>query len=396
MEAIIVEIKLLQEDSFDEAIRLSSYAFQYHVPESDFPKRKETMRKHKIYGAYEDGKLAAKLHLLDLKVKIQDKEWKMGGIAGVATFPEYRRRGYVSGLMRQALSAMKENGQIISFLHPFNIHFYRKYGWELVSDQKRVEINKIDLHMIGQLSGRITRFNKDTHDATAEEIYDRFTSKFSGMLVRDRDWWLKSVYSDYQIAVWQTDEGRPEGYILYKVEKSILDIQELAALTAEARIGLWNFICQHDSMVDKVKVLTSVHDPFPYYLKQPKQHMEVTPYFMARIVDLSMALGTYRFNGIPEQSLFLHVADELAPWNTGTYQLSANGVQYFPPKEGGSCAHPPKRGLQLSINALTAVITGYKRPIELYELGEIKGSAEDADIFEKMVPHQKAFFYDFF
>jgi predicted acetyltransferase len=396
LEAKKVEIKLLLEDSFEEAIRLSSYAFQYHVPESDYPKRKETMKKHKIYGVYEDGKLAAKLHLLDLKVKIQDSEWKMGGIAGVATFPEYRRRGYVSGLMRHALSAMKENGQIISFLHPFNIHFYRKYGWELVSDQKRVEINKIDLNMIGKMSGSITRFNKENHHAAAEEIYERFSSRYSGMLVRDRDWWLQSVYSDYQIAAWHNEGGSPEGYILYKIENSILDVEEFVALTFEARTGLWNFICQHDSMVDKVKILTSVHDPFPYYLKQPKQHMEITPYFMARIVDLPKAMRTCHFNNLQEQPLFLHIADDFAPWNSGTYQLSINGVQYFPVKEGSSCTQPPKRGLQLSINALSAVITGYKRPLELYELGEITGPAEDADRFEQMVPHQKSFFYDFF
>ncbi|WP_338000911.1 hypothetical protein [Neobacillus terrae] len=38
-------------------------------------------------------------------------------------------------------------------------------------------------------------------------------------------------------------------------------------------------------MVDTVALLVSVHAPFPYFLKQPKQKTEVFPYFMARIVD---------------------------------------------------------------------------------------------------------------
>ena len=60
----------------------------------------------------------------------------MGGIAGVATWPENRRQGHVSTLLKHALQEMKSKGQTLSFLHPFSIPFYRKFGWELYAEYK--------------------------------------------------------------------------------------------------------------------------------------------------------------------------------------------------------------------------------------------------------------------
>ncbi len=52
----------------------------------------------------------------------------MGGVAGVATYPEYRRSGYVKELLQHSLQTMKKDGYTVSMLHPFAVSFYRKYG----------------------------------------------------------------------------------------------------------------------------------------------------------------------------------------------------------------------------------------------------------------------------
>ncbi|MBS4213970.1 GNAT family N-acetyltransferase [Neobacillus rhizophilus] len=74
---------------------------------------------------------AAKLHIIPLSIYIKDAEWNMGGIAGAATYPEYRRTGYVKSFILESLKQMRDNVQIVSLLHPFDIGFYRKYGWEI-------------------------------------------------------------------------------------------------------------------------------------------------------------------------------------------------------------------------------------------------------------------------
>ena len=39
-------------------------------------------------------KVAAKLHLIPFHISRGKEKFKMGGVAGVATYPEYRRSGY--------------------------------------------------------------------------------------------------------------------------------------------------------------------------------------------------------------------------------------------------------------------------------------------------------------
>ena len=86
----------LKEDKFREALRLSEYAFQYKVDEERLQRQLTKMKEsHEIYGIMEGKDLAAKLHLIPFHIYIGKEKFKMGGVAGVATYPEYRRSGYV-------------------------------------------------------------------------------------------------------------------------------------------------------------------------------------------------------------------------------------------------------------------------------------------------------------
>ncbi|MBT2678439.1 GNAT family N-acetyltransferase [Bacillus sp. ISL-35] len=392
-----MEIKVLTKEHYLQSMKLSEYAFQYNVPESDIPKRLETLNKHRLLGIFEGNELASKLHILSLKVLLGETEWKMGGIAGVATYPEYRRKGYVNALIKKALADMNQDGSIVSFLHPFQIDFYRRFGWEIISDNRKVTVEKINLRPVEIQPGKIKRHTEKGHTSDIEMVYRQYAGMHSGMLARDSDWWNSSVYGSQFAAVYYDSENEAAGYLLYEVKDNIMKVEEYVSLTNEARKGLWNFICQHDSMVDQVELMLSVHDPFPYYLKEPKLKTEISPYFMGRIVNATKALSSYPFlNSDSDRKLFIHLDDSAAPWNTGAYLISREGIKFYPVKEGGSCVREPKRGLHMSINSLTAVLFGYKRPKELFELELIKGDLEAVEQLEKITPPFKPFFYDFF
>ena len=102
---------------------------------------------HEIYGIMEGKDLAAKLHLIPFHIYIGKEKFKMGGVAGVATYPEYRRSGYVKELLQHSLQTMKKDGYTVSMLHPFAVSFYRKYGWELCANLLKCHISKSDLVM---------------------------------------------------------------------------------------------------------------------------------------------------------------------------------------------------------------------------------------------------------
>ncbi|WP_409301304.1 enhanced intracellular survival protein Eis [Peribacillus sp. SCS-155] len=380
----------LTEEYFRSAIKLSEYAFQYSVPEEKIEERLEHLRQnHKLFGVVQNGELAAKLHLIPLESFFGAKKIKMGGIAGVATFPEYRRKGYVKDLLTYTLEYMNDNGYLVSMLHPFSVPFYRKYGWELYTNKLIATLKKRDLIQMKPVNGYIKRFRKEQQSNEMEAVYKHYAAQFNGMLNRTSEWWKRSVYGDQFAALYFSSEGTPTGYLLYEIKDNKLVIEEFAALDPEARHGLWNYICQHDSMAEEVTITMHENEPLLFMLMEPRVKAEVKPYFMARIVNIEKFLQEYDFQRIHlTKELVLNITDSYAEWNNRSFVIGAGGVEVS--------FHEKHRDIDLDIGALTTILFGYKRPCELAAAGLITGEKEKIQLFEDIVPLRKPFMYDFF
>ncbi|ARV93037.1 MULTISPECIES: GNAT family N-acetyltransferase [Bacillus] len=380
----------LKEDKFREALRLSEYAFQYKVDEERLQQQLTKMKEsHEIYGIMEGKDLAAKLHLIPFHIYIGKEKFKMGGVAGVATYPEYRRSGYVKELLQHSLQRMKKDGFTVSMLHPFAVTFYRKYGWELCANLLVCHLTKSDLVMKKQVNGTVKRFNKENHPEEVEKLYETFAERFSGMLVRNEKWWLQAVYEDLTLAIYYDENKTAAGYMLYKIENYKMTVDEFVPLHNEARNGLWNFICQHDSMIKELEMTVSENEQLLYTLQEPRVKTEIKPYFMGRIVDVEQFLKQYELNwNNVQQEVILHITDSFAPWNNVSVRLANYEIAII--------EEPMDKGINLDINALSTILLGYKRPLELNELELISGSEEEIRAFENVVPVRKSFIYDFF
>ncbi|HDR7136917.1 TPA: GNAT family N-acetyltransferase [Bacillus cereus] len=380
----------LKEDKFREALRLSEYAFQYKVDEERLQQQLTKMKEsHEIYGIMEGKDLAAKLHLIPFHIYIGKEKFKMGGVAGVATYPEYRRSGYVKELLQHSLQTMKKDGFTVSMLHPFAVTFYRKYGWELCANLLVCHLTKSDLVMKKQVNGTVKRFNKENHPEEVEKLYETFAEHFSGMLVRNEKWWLQAVYEDLTLAIYYDENKSAAGYMLYKIENYKMTVDEFVPLHNEARNGLWNFICQHDSMIKELEMTVSENEQLLYILQEPRVKTEIKPYFMGRIVDVEQFLKQYELNwNNVQQEVILHITDSFAPWNNVSVRLANYEIAII--------EEPMDKGIKLDINALSTILLGYKRPLELNELELISGSEEEIRAFENVVPVRKPFIYDFF
>ncbi|MEB9671546.1 MULTISPECIES: GNAT family N-acetyltransferase [Bacillus cereus group] len=380
----------LKEDKFREALRLSEYAFQYKVDEDRLQQQITKMKEsHEVYGIMEGENLAAKLHLIPFHIYIGKEKFKMGGVAGVATYPEYRRSGYVKELLQHSLQTMKKDGYTVSMLHPFAVTFYRKYGWELCANLLVCHMTKSDLVMKKQVNGTVKRFNKESHPEEVEKLYETFAERFSGMLVRNEKWWLQAVYDDLTLAIYYDENQTAAGYMLYKIENYKMTVEEFVPLHNEARNGLWNFICQHDSMIKDLEMTVSENEPLLYTLQEPRVKTEIKPYFMGRIVDVEQFLKQYELNwNNVQQEVILHITDSFAQWNNITVRIANHEITII--------EEPIDKGIKLDINALSTILFGYRRPLELNELELISGSEEEIRAFENVVPVRKPFIYDFF
>ncbi|MDV2885004.1 GNAT family N-acetyltransferase [Alkalihalophilus pseudofirmus] len=383
-----MNIKVLQSAQYLEAINLSEYAFQYKVSKERIEELKERMHQHHIvYGINEDKKLASKLHLLPHQIYLQGNKWKMGGVAGVATYPEYRRSGHVKALLHHSLCEMREKGMTISMLHPFSVPFYRSYGWELFTNRLMTTLKKNDLKRIGNTAGSIKRFATEEEHPDLTEVYNTYANQFSGMLIREAYWW-KTVVKDMNIAVYYDEAKSPKGYLLYTMKESKMEVEEFIALNAEARTGLWNFICQHDSMIEEVSLTTHERESLFFALNEPRVKAKVKPYFMVRIVDVEAFIANYEWGHTKlAEPLTIHVTDSFAEWNNQSFLFNKKGIK---------SQKPNKEGVTLTVQSLAALCFGYKRPAELNASGLLDATDEQLNQLELLIPQSTPYFYDFF
>ncbi len=90
-------------------------------------------------------------------------------IADVSTLPEYRNRGLVREMLEAAHAKAREYGAYIALLHPFSFDFYRKFGYEKISDTVSVTF---PLSALDKLSDAPTLISLE------EKYYDDVVSLF--------------------------------------------------------------------------------------------------------------------------------------------------------------------------------------------------------------------------
>lgn len=398
-----MEIRTIEESEFRDFLQIGEFAFQYKLSEEAISKRKSFMRLKDCWAIFENGEMVSKLTIHPMEIWLGEKVMPMGGIAGVATWPEHRRKGYVKALMRKSLEEMKANGQYISMLHPFSFSFYRKYGWEMTHTTSQYEIKPDQLPRLNsQLNGSIERINKDRD--RLDQLYNRMASQYSGMLKRTESWWHYAIFDNEtdMIAVYKDEDGEDQGYMIYRVKENHMVIDEWVSLTNEAKLHMLDFVSKHDSMLNKITIHPPVDEQFAFLMSDPKIKQEVKSYFMSRVVDVKRFLEEYPFKIEKlNQPIILQVVDSFAEWNNGIFIVrraegDGHKVDYHPPKKNATCSHEPSNVIQCDINALSTMFFNYLCPKELAKQGNLSGSDTNIEQLEVVLRNAKPFLYDFF
>lgn len=394
------EIRTLRLEEMDESLDLSCFAFQYELAPDERAARKAHTTPDTIWGYFVEGRLAAKMTIHPMHTYVGGRLLAMGGVAGVATWPEYRRQGLVHQLLVNALKVMKEQGQSVSFLHPFSIPFYRKFGWELYADYMEVELDASQLPSGPASEGYVERVAKDW--TLLHPLYSAYAAGYNGMLARDEAWWSQKVFkrNSGQAVLYRKASGEAAGYLLYEVKNKQLKIGEFVALDLDAWHGLWRFIANHDSMFDRITLRAPVDDPLSFLLFNPRVKRKIEPYFMARIVDVAAFVNQMAFAGTGRPvNLLLQVEDEHADWNNGTFELEVepDGKVRVAQREGtGGMSGRTEAAVKCRVSTLTAMLMGYKRPTELHRYGLLAAEVETVELLEQLLPRRSTYLADYF
>lgn len=394
----------LDEADFEEFDALLRYAFQ--VTSRDMARvgwsETELMQSKKpvfdaayVLGWFYKNHLASQIVIYPMEVNIQGKIFQMGGLTGVATYPEYTGRGLIHALIRMGLEHMREQQQWISFLYPYSIPFYRKQGWEIVSDKMTFTIKDTQLPKVRPAGGMIERVPVEDEDI--RNVYKYFSLQRHGALIRgelewDEYWRWES--DDIMAAVYYNTEQKPLGYVIYYIRDEVLRIKEIVYLTQEAKYGIWNYISAHFSMVNQVEGANYSGQPIAFEFEDSEIEETIKTYYMARIVDIKPFLEEYPFQVADEKrDFYFKVHDPVAEWNNGVFHLFWEAGTACCEKSDYDGEEPL---VELDIGTLTTMMMGYKRPTYLYHNDRIKADYHVLSLLEMLIPSEKPYFSDYF
>jgi len=356
--------------------------------------KKPVLRKTESFGWFDEDKLASQISIYPMQVNIFGQMYKMGGVTGVATYPEYANRGLMSSLIKTALDNMRDNHQCVSMLIPYMIPYYRKKGWEIVSDKMTYTIKDTQLPKRRKVSGTVERVDIENEDVHA--VHNAFTRMRHGALKRNEleweEYWRWEA-DDVLVAVYYDANEDPKGYLVYYIANDVFRIKELVTINQEARHGLWNYISAHYTMVEKVVGTNYTNEPMAFLLEDSEIQEEIEPNVMARIVDFEAFIRKYPFDIISiHDDLHFVIDDPVMECNCGDFSLRWDKQGNTIIERGGTQGET----VRCDIQTLTAMFYGYKRPTYLKRVERLRASEDAVRILEDIIPIEQPYFSDYF
>lgn len=341
----------------------------------------------------DEDKLISTLSIYPCEVNIHGQIYKMGGLTGVGTYPEYAGLGLMTDLIKLALDKMRENGQYISYLYPYSIPYYRAKGWEIMSDHISFELKDTQLPHAVDVVGHIERC--DVMHPDVIEIYNQFSSITHGTLIRRKmewiEYWRWENEEERIAAIYYDENDEPRGYLFYWIANDIFHIKEMIYLTQDAYHGLWNFVRAHFSMIDLLRGNTFTNEPLAFLLDDGQIEEKIEPYYMARIVDVRKFLELYPYDDDIRPFHFV-VTDPIAPWNNGVFGLQRGDTT----DSVRIVSEPVGKPVELDIQTMSTLMMSYKSPSYLHKIGRLKTDAATLRLIEKLIPTEQPYFSDYF
>jgi len=326
-----LEIRVITDPEMERAFYLSAQAFRHGERDDNRFQNwlNDTERSPSTaYGVWDEGGMQAKVVVIHYKQHFGPHGViPMGGIAGVASLPASRGKGYAGTCLKYVLERMRDDGEVISALFPFAWDFYRKLGWEWVGIERRY-----------QVPTRILKSDPETERVRAAETADRsaiiacyteFAGRYRGAMERRLQDWnriLDHGDKNYTYTYLYEQEGKIEGYFTYRGgKKEETRLREFISLTPRAQRALLGLMRRHEMQVEKFAWTAPSDDPLwsQYYHWDIETKLE--PVTMSRVVDVPGAFAYCRPAPTASGSVTVAVEDACAPWNTGTWRIAFEG-----------------------------------------------------------------------
>lgn len=300
---------------------------------------------------------------------------RMLGVAGVASRPQWRGRGYARAMMQAFVREAAADGFAISTLYPSTQKLYRPCGYEQAGFRFRISIPASG--MSGGRRALAVRPLGDDDLPAVRRCYSKWAVAHDGMLERGPYVWERirtgrdityEGFGAFDAA------GELAGYLYLNQDRDIatgrydLVLSDLAWTTPAAGRTLQQFLADFSTMADDVVCFGHPAHPLIFLLDGVQYEAERKDYWMLRMLDVRAALLARGYARSIRASCSFIVRDPLLPSNDGALTLHvADGVARIEP----GAAHDP---IRTDIRGFAAVYSGFLTPARAAQTGAIEGS----------------------
>ena len=335
--------------------------------------REYCLRHNLILGGFseEDGHLQNMLHLNPYSILLRGQEERVPYIVGVATDPADRGHNLTKALLQSAFRLLRKKDCAFALLMPVHAGIYQKYDFAFCY-RKHVYEMPLGKLAVPVPSGKLWVKHYRSYDsALFEDLYAALAEGYNGLPIRTDFQWEKllTVHQLEKVQAAVVCHGsEPRGYMFYQItDDRTFHIQELVALTPDAKWALLRYAGGHLSTADKLYWEAMEDDLTWLDFPDADNSGRVKPFMMARCFDAVQALERYEMPEIcPDGRVTLLLQDDLLEENNHLVTLTADtGCLYLEKAAGDADAVVP-------MGAFSQLYFGTFTFSQLVEAGKIR------------------------
>lgn len=390
--------------SFDSSYNNEETPMELYQKYISAPESREQEHCLERFAAFEDDDktMMSCFIVQPFEIRFDGHKEKMTGIGGVATLPQYRKRGGIRACFSTSLPYMYEQGAAFSYLYPFSTSYYRKFGYEICCKRHsyRIALSHIPAYLISGACHLLEQHTKTDAMRDIPLIYRSWLEKYN-MMVEDMDYDYRFIetanpFKDQVFTyVYRSKKGEALGFMTFKCDISpehrSIECSRFFYINKEGLQGLLTLA--KSFAADYRHISFSLPEDMPLEQVMPEWSMGAVscnsiPGGMVRVINVEKVLQDARYIGNGELSI--EISDPFISQNSGVFTVTFRD---------GKCEEIAKGkeapDIALPISAFSALITGGHdtNTVPLWEGVTIYGDMTDISrVFYKKAVHIATYF----
>lgn len=320
--------------------------------------------------------VAAGAGVIPMTQNVRGGLFRMAGMRGVSCYPESRRKGHVSALMKSALGLMRDHAVPFSALYPFKASFYERMGYVCVHSKRKVVFSPaIFAGLRPSPALRLERvpaagFDKNEYVNLLARLQKKVHgfARFADETLEKHMDWSEKVIPHWAVVV-RDHKGIAGvlGYTLGPFMTGTMKVDVFAYASVAARTALLSWIGSHTDQAKEVTLIISPDEDFENLVADAAFHItsvEILKPQMARVVSVK-GLEGLPVGGDDGLQLDFTLLDPFFPANhQQRYRFTVHQgrlrVQHRDKAEASGDHHDSDdgAGAQLDVRGLTALVFG--------------------------------------